>query len=170
MEGAGIADLQAHIEGALDIVGGDGGAVAPLGGGIDLHGQLGLLGVPAVVSVSQQGNHLAGEEVIHIERLEHDGAGAGGAAGNGHGVVLIGSHGVPAVHLAPLLAAEVQGLVAGQVAAGSGGFGGGGFRGLGGFRGGVGGLGSGGGRIGVTGRVVVSAAAGQQAQSHYQRK
>ena len=56
MEGAGIADLQAHIEGALDIVGGDGGAVAPLGGGIDLHGQLGLLGVPAVVSARPPGS------------------------------------------------------------------------------------------------------------------
>ena len=37
--------------------------------------------------LSGQYNHLAGEEVIHIERLEHDGAGAGGVAGNGHGVI-----------------------------------------------------------------------------------
>ena len=47
--------------------------------------------------------------------LEHQRAVAGRAARDRHGVVLVGADDVPAVHGAPLLAREIQRLLAGQI-------------------------------------------------------
>ena len=165
-----IADLHADVKGALDVVGGDRGAVGPLGGGLDLHGQLGLVGVPLIVAVSQQAGQLAVQRVVHVQGLEHDRAVTGSGAGNGHGVVLVCTDDVPAVDGAPLLAGKVQGLSTGQVAAG------GGLRrrGLGGLSGlvrRVGGLGVSRGCVGRGGGgVVLVPASSQQAQGHHKCK
>ena len=114
--GAGaVVDLHADVPGAHHVVSGDGGAVVPLGGGIDLHGHFGLVVVPDHVAVGQQRGDAAVQQVEHVEGFEHDGTGAGGGVGDGHRVVLVRADGVVGVHGAPLLAAEVDGLVAGKV-------------------------------------------------------
>ena len=110
----GVADLNADFQRRLHVFSGEGRAVGPLRGVLDLHGQLGHRLVPGVVAVGKQRPERTVHKIEHVQRLEHQRAIAAGIAGDRHGVVLVGADNVPAVHRAPLLSGEVQGFVARQ--------------------------------------------------------
>ena len=112
--GAGaVVGQDANVPGGNHVSGGDGGSVGPVSGILQGDGHGGQVLVP-LVRIGQQGLLLTGQEVEHKQGFEHHGAVATGVTGDGHGVVLVGANGVPAVDGAPLLTCKIQGLFPGQ--------------------------------------------------------
>ena len=101
-----------RIPGGLHVGGGQIRAVAPVGSSLQLDGDGGVVVSPHPVAVSQQGVILAVGDVVHVQGLPHQLAGAGVAVTHS-GVVGVGCHGVVGDGGAPLLAALVQALLAG---------------------------------------------------------
>ena len=110
-----VLGQHSRIPGRDHVIRGHGGAVGPLGGRLDGDRRFGQVVVPDDIAVSQQRIQAAVQHVVHIQGFEHDRPGAAGSRRARHRVVHVGADGVPANDGAPLLAAEVDGLVAGQV-------------------------------------------------------
>ena len=110
-----VLGQHSRIPGRDHVIRGHGGAVGPLGGRFDGDRRFGQVVVPDDIAVSQQRIQAAVQHVVHIQGFEHDRPGAAGSRRARHRVVHVGADGVPANDGAPLLAAEVDGLVAGQV-------------------------------------------------------
>ena len=109
----GVLYLTCRGPGVGDIVGGHRRAVAPLGSGLELEGELGARIVPRIGAVCQQRILLAVEHVVQVRRLEHDDAGIV-LLRDGHRIVVAVGVRIPADHRTPLLTVEVERLIAGQ--------------------------------------------------------
>ena len=110
-----VLDLGADVPGRNHVIRGHGGAVGPLGGALDLAGQLGQVVVPGVVAVGQQGIQFAVQGIVHIQGFEHGGPGATGRGRQDQTIVHVVAQRVVSDDRIPLLAAEVQGLFAGKI-------------------------------------------------------
>ena len=110
-----IADLYADVPGLDNIFCRNRRAVTPLCSIFQDDGDFCQVIIP-FITVCQQADDVAIHEVVHEQGLKHQCTVAGRAAGNCHGVVLVGAHDVPAKDSSPLLTCEIQGLLAGKFA------------------------------------------------------
>ena len=92
-------------------------AVVPPGGFLEFESDFGAAVIPFKIAVGQQGIELAVNHIIKIGGFEHGDAGIV-LLGNRQAVIHISRIGIPTLHIAPLLAVEIQGFIARQCSAG----------------------------------------------------